>query len=291
MKTRTKALLLALCAIALVAASVLGTLAYLTSTDDAVKNTFTLGDVDIVLDEGAALAIDEEDNPYENKNDASLDRVISRQYNLVPAQDYEKDPVVWLEADSEDSFVYVAVKNEIAALENDVNNDSTSGVDATGRDIAAAYKTVAEQLAANGWVELKNGEETVKVGEDNGYTVYTRAAGKLGADTNNETVNAEGKYDANSTTELGKTVHPDDAATGDNTYNSTEYYKLPVFEGFSIEETLDNEYFANIADTDGDGVIDADITVKAFAIQAVGFTDAYSAWAASGFANDTALVK
>lgn len=44
MKTRSKALLLTLCAVLLVAASVLGTMAYLTSTDE-VTNTFTVGQV------------------------------------------------------------------------------------------------------------------------------------------------------------------------------------------------------------------------------------------------------
>lgn len=42
MKTRNKALLLTFGAVLLVAASVLGTLAYLTSTDKVV-NTFTVG--------------------------------------------------------------------------------------------------------------------------------------------------------------------------------------------------------------------------------------------------------
>ena len=50
MKTRSKALLLTLCAVLLVTASVLGTMAFLTSTDE-VKNTFTVGSVNIALDE------------------------------------------------------------------------------------------------------------------------------------------------------------------------------------------------------------------------------------------------
>lgn len=44
MKTKSKALLLTLCAVLLVAASVLGTMAYLTSSAE-VKNTFTVGKV------------------------------------------------------------------------------------------------------------------------------------------------------------------------------------------------------------------------------------------------------
>ena len=50
MKTKSKALLLTLCAVLLVAASVLGTMAYLTSTAK-VENTFTIGKVEITLDE------------------------------------------------------------------------------------------------------------------------------------------------------------------------------------------------------------------------------------------------
>ena len=48
MKTKSKALLLTLCAVLLIAASVLGTMAYLTSTD-TVTNTFTVGNVKIDL--------------------------------------------------------------------------------------------------------------------------------------------------------------------------------------------------------------------------------------------------
>ena len=50
MKTRTKVLLLTLCAALLVCATVLATMAFLTDTAE-VKNTFTVGNVDITLDE------------------------------------------------------------------------------------------------------------------------------------------------------------------------------------------------------------------------------------------------
>ena len=55
MKTKSKALLMTLCAVLLVAASVLGTMAYLTSTDE-VENTFTVGNVKIALDEAKVNA-------------------------------------------------------------------------------------------------------------------------------------------------------------------------------------------------------------------------------------------
>ena len=68
MKKR-KALLLVLCAVLLVAASVMGTMAYLTSTDE-VKNTFTVGNVKLRLDEAkvdaAGEAIEGADRVKEN---------------------------------------------------------------------------------------------------------------------------------------------------------------------------------------------------------------------------------
>ena len=51
MKARSKALLLALCAVLLVAVSVLGTMAYLTSKTQVITNTFTVGDINIELTE------------------------------------------------------------------------------------------------------------------------------------------------------------------------------------------------------------------------------------------------
>jgi predicted ribosomally synthesized peptide with SipW-like signal peptide len=50
MNNKVKALLMACCAVLLVFASVLGTLAYLTDTTEKVTNTFTVGKVDISLD-------------------------------------------------------------------------------------------------------------------------------------------------------------------------------------------------------------------------------------------------
>ena len=51
MKTRNKALVLTLCAVLLVVATVMGTLAYLTAETGPVTNTFTVGKVDIELKE------------------------------------------------------------------------------------------------------------------------------------------------------------------------------------------------------------------------------------------------
>lgn len=97
MKTKSKALLLALCAVLLVAASVLGTLAYLTSQDQ-VTNTFTVGKVEINLDEKDVT-----------KSDDSRTE-IGNEYHLLPGQTYVKDPTVTILEGSESSYVRMIVK-------------------------------------------------------------------------------------------------------------------------------------------------------------------------------------
>ena len=100
MKTKSKILLLTLCAVALVAASVLGTLAYLTSTDE-VQNTFTVGKVQIKLDEAK---VDEMGKPV-----TPAERVKANSYKLLPGHEYTKDPTVTVLEGSESSYVKMTV--------------------------------------------------------------------------------------------------------------------------------------------------------------------------------------
>lgn len=103
MKTKSEALLLTLCAVLLVAASVLGTMAYLTSTD-TVTNTFTVGKIEIKLDETDVT------NPTGS-------RVQANSYKLMPGTTYTKDPTVTVKAGSEESYVRMKVTfNNAAAL-------------------------------------------------------------------------------------------------------------------------------------------------------------------------------
>ena len=117
MKTTKKALLLTLCAVLLVAASVLGTMAYLTSTDE-VQNTFTVGQVKITLDEAKV-------NPdgtlvYKEDGQTPVDRVSTNSYKLLPGHTYNKDPMVTVLKGSEPSYVKMTVTfskaNELDAI-------------------------------------------------------------------------------------------------------------------------------------------------------------------------------
>ena len=109
MKTRSKALLLTLCAVLLVTASVLGTMAYLTS-QDTVTNTFSVGSVAIKLDEAKANL------------DGSLvegaARVKANSYKLLPGHTYNKDPMVTVRKGSEPSYIKMTVTfSEASALD------------------------------------------------------------------------------------------------------------------------------------------------------------------------------
>ena len=100
MKTKSKALLLTLCAVLLVAASVMGTMAYLTSTDK-VENTFTVGNVKITLDEAKV--------DTDGTLAAPAERVKANRYKLLPGHTYTKDPTVTVKAVSESSYVRMKV--------------------------------------------------------------------------------------------------------------------------------------------------------------------------------------
>lgn len=109
----------------LVAASVMGTMAYLTAKTSEVQNTFTVGSVNITLDEADV------DN---STSGASRDQ--ANAYNLLPGTAYPKDPTIHVTAGSEDCWVFVKVQNGLAAFE------------------AKSTDTIAEQIAANGWTQL-----------------------------------------------------------------------------------------------------------------------------------------
>ncbi len=93
---KSKVLILSVCAVLLAVASVFGTLAYLTS-QDTVVNTFTVGKVNITLDETKVTS--------DGKEVVGADRVKTNNYHLIPGQTYIKDPTMTVKADSEASYV------------------------------------------------------------------------------------------------------------------------------------------------------------------------------------------
>ncbi len=124
MKTKTKALVLSLCAVLLVVTTVFATMAYLTS-NDSVENTFTVGNVKITLDEAKVNT----DGSVVTGQGAA--RVKANTYKLIPGHSYTKDPTVHIDSASEDCWIFVKLENGL-------------------KDIIADT-TIEAQLTANGW--------------------------------------------------------------------------------------------------------------------------------------------
>ena len=135
---KKKVLLTLICALALVIGSVFGTMAYLTDTE-SVQNTFTVGKVNITLDEAdtdKATDTNPDDITTGAGTDAQRDK--ANVYHLIPGETYPKDPIIHVSADSEDCYLFVTVANGLAEI-----------IDGTG-DI----EDIGEQMTRLGWDEV-----------------------------------------------------------------------------------------------------------------------------------------
>lgn len=140
-----KTLTVIIALVLVVVMSVAGTVAYLTS-QVTVTNAFTVGNVTITMDEAKVDVYGVKDGDT---------RVTTNTYRLIPGHTYIKDPVVHVDDDSEDCWLFVKVENGISDLE------------------ATGTTTIAAQLAANGWTPISEGSNIY---------AYSRIATK--ADTN-----------------------------------------------------------------------------------------------------------
>lgn len=199
---KSKVLALTLCAALLVATTVLGTMAYLTS-QASVTNTFTVGQVVITMDEAK---VETDGTPI-----AGADRVTANVYHLIPGKSYTKDPTIHVDAKSEDCYLFVKVENGIAAYE--------------AATVSGAYTSIAEQVAANGWTALTSGGNVF-------YKEYDKDAQPVVRD-------------------------------------------YPVFAEFKVDGNANNVLGWDTIATN------AKITVTGYAVQAEGFADAATAWAAT----------
>lgn len=123
MKNAKKIMLLVLCAALLVGATVAGTVAYLTD-NKTVTNTFTVGKVEIDMDEAKT-------DEYGVK-DGDTRVTTGNAYLLVPGHTYVKDPTIYVKDNSEACYVFVKIDNGIAAY----------------------IESLDTQLASNTWTKL-----------------------------------------------------------------------------------------------------------------------------------------
>lgn len=82
-----------------IVASITGTLAWLTAKTEAVTNTFTVGNIKITLIEHKYNESDLDETTAETTTNQS--------YKLIPGNEYAKDPVVTVKANSEKCYLFV----------------------------------------------------------------------------------------------------------------------------------------------------------------------------------------
>lgn len=143
MKARSKALLLALCAVLLVAVSVLGTMAYLTSETQVITNTFTVGDINIALTET---------------------KPESKQAKIIPGVDIEKDPKVIVKANSEACWLFVKVEQTGTFVTDKVTYSVMTGADgwtALTDNPGVYYREVGAVTSDTSFDILENNKVTV----------------------------------------------------------------------------------------------------------------------------------
>lgn len=130
-----KKIALLMAAVMLFGVTVGATIAWLTDETENVVNTFTVGDVQIELDE--------EDVDFDtdtNSGDITTSgRDKANVYHLIPGKSYVKDPTVHTLEDNENAYLFVKVENGIADIE--------------APSVEGGYQNIEAQMIANGWVE------------------------------------------------------------------------------------------------------------------------------------------
>ena len=163
MKKKTKALILALCAIMLVGATFATTLAWLTDKTDPIENVFTVGNIDIELEETDGLT-----------------------FKMVPGKTITKDPTVTVKKDSEACWLFVKVVKDggdvTVGSTNYTFDDFLTYVIADGwtelsGNAGVYYREVAETTADTDFKVLKDDVVTVKT------TVTKEMMDAIAADT------------------------------------------------------------------------------------------------------------
>lgn len=212
MKKAKKILALLLCAALLVGATVAGTVAYLTDKEDVV-NTFTVGNIDIKLDEADV--------------DGNGRTEVGNAYHLLPNQTYTKDPTVWVKEGSEEAYIRLIVKvanydNMLLAFTSNAEYDDSYivedastvlGTGSTGRMV------VLDNLVdrnAGAWECVKFTEETAA---NTGTYVFNYYPGAY-------------------------------TATADDNDGVDEYDELPaLFTTITVPWQIDNEHLAYLNNT------------------------------------------
>ena len=217
--------------VGIVVASVLGTIAYL-SDSALIQNSFTIGKVGLVLDEAAVTEMGVPVVPAARTNQNT--------YKLVANHTYTKDPTIKTTVDSQPSFIFIIIRNDLTKTTFTKTDGAAYGSVSIAMDngkpvqsieaCTDARPSILDQVLANGWLPYT----TVATGN-----VYVY--GEIVTTSEGET----GPASAASEVSGGQT--------------------LKIFEELHIS--------SNVTEDDLHRYLTAQINVRAFAIQNTGFTD------------------
>lgn len=148
-KKLAKIVALSMAAVSLVLVTVLVTVAFLTSKSGPITNTFTVGDVEIYMDESSVS----EDGVQINDERRQVN-----QYRLVPGRTYTKDPIIHVKADSEASYLFVEINNGIVGIETEDTSKTIKGQMENNN-----WKLIEETETASIYVYAKEGDVATQI--------------------------------------------------------------------------------------------------------------------------------
>jgi predicted ribosomally synthesized peptide with SipW-like signal peptide len=149
MKNIKKTLLIVVAMMLASAISVVATFAYLYDGSEVVRNTFTIGKVELSLDEakvneyGELLDVDGNVWTKASGKDKAP-RVMGNEYKLVPARTYVKDPTVRVSEDSEACVLFLVLYIPPELMDVLCLDDGDSKVIDT--------KYIYDQMRKHGWL-------------------------------------------------------------------------------------------------------------------------------------------
>lgn len=152
MKNAKKIVMGGVAALALVTASVMGTMAYFTSKTATVNNTFTVGDVNITLDETKTDTLGKAETTVKDGETVVVRTDKGNSYKLYPGKTYTKDPTVHVSDDSENCYLFVRVENGLVGAEESGNT------------------SISKQIEANGWTLVPNQTDVYYLGSNGTMT-------------------------------------------------------------------------------------------------------------------------
>lgn len=152
-----KALLITAAATLALSGAVGGTIAWLIAQSDEVTNTFTYGDINIELEETDTNI---EDNEGEGDEDGDIN---TNTYEMVPGTTITKDPLITVEADSEDCWLFVKL-DKSANFDTFMEYDMAEGWTALPENDGVFYREVSWSEADQQFGVIK--DNAVKVAAD-----------------------------------------------------------------------------------------------------------------------------